>query len=1393
MKEQVTDTVPKRIKHIHFSVLSPDEIRRASELEVTQRDLYDVPTRKPIKHGVLDRKMGISDKVALCETCGQNMTDCIGHFGHINLCLPIFHIGYFKAIVTILQNICRTCSRVMLEEPERRAYLKRLRAPTLDNIQRRLITKGVNTQCRKVSKCMYCQATNGAVKKVSGLKIIHEKFRDKKAAGELDQFRHTFDSALQANPEIKHHLSKAHEDLNPLRVRQLFEKISAEDCELLALDPVSGRPETFIWDTIPVPPVCIRPSVAQEGASNEDDLTAKLAEITFSNGLIRGALQRGEPLITLMEQWENMQIAAAMYINSTVPGIPFTGNSKPIRGLCQRLKGKQGRFRGNLSGKRVDFSGRTVISPDPNLRIDEVGIPVLVAKVLTFPERVFAYNIEKLRRAVRNGPTVHPGANFVVKKSNNMKRFLQYVDRDAFAEQLEIGDVVERHLNDGDVVLFNRQPSLHRLSIMAHFARIKPWRTFRFNECVCSPYNADFDGDEMNIHVPQTEEARMEAIELMGVKNNLVTPRNGEMLVTATQDFITASYLITHKDLFYDRCQFAQICCYFCDAETHIELPPPAIWKPVQLWTGKQIFSVLLRPNSSYPVMVNLEAKTKSFSYKDGKYKDMCPKDGYVVVQNSVIMCGLMDKALVGGSKDTSVLFFILKNYGGVAAAEAMNRLAKLCARWLGNRGFSIGINDVQASRDLQEQKDAHIDEAYGECSDLIDSLHRGQITCLPGQDEMGTVESTISGLLSDVRNVAGKICGRELSRHNSPLIMAICGSKGSNINVCQMVACVGQQIISSKRIQNGFMDRSLPHFPKFSVEPAARGFVRNSFYTGLTPTEFLFHAMSGREGLVDTAVKTAETGYMQRRLMKTFEDLTAHYDLSVRSAGGDILQFEYGGDGLDPTVLEGEGTPVVFDRDFRHVANQKLTHWNDEPLLPFQVAKLADKLLGHRKFALHCGAEFIANLRDYISEEIVAKMAAIRTTFGLPALDIAPKAARTLQSERRKGSVAAKQASLNCLRMTAPLLEAYIENCYQKYHKAKVEPGTAVGALGAMSIGEPTTQMTLKTFHFAGVASMNVTMGVPRLKEIMSASKNISTPIITCKLVDPKSETAARIIKGRLEQTKLGDITEFVEEVYTPGEAYLSIKISMRTIQLLHLEASLVSIAHAIPRNSKLKLTDNNIQVAKPDRINVHPLCKDPSQTYYAIQTLKRALPSVIVIGIPSIRHAVISEDKNEYQILAEGAGLVEVMGVNGIIGLQTATNDVMELEKTLGIEAAAFMIIDQIETITKSYGITIDRRHLWLLADIMTFKGEVLGVNRFGLAKMKDSVLMLASFEKTTDHLFDAAVYGKQDAIVGVSECIIMGIPMPIGTGLFKLVQETDKQRVQPRPLLFDAPGQH
>ncbi|KAK2098398.1 DNA-directed RNA polymerase III subunit RPC1 [Saguinus oedipus] len=1025
VKEQFRETdVAKKISHICFGMKSPEEMRQQAHIQVVSKNLYSQDNQHaPLLYGVLDHRMGTSEKDRPCETCGKNLADCLGHYGYIDLELPCFHVGYFRAVIGILQMICKTCCHIMLSQEEKKQFLDYLKRPGLTYLQKRGLKKKISDKCRKKNICHHCGAFNGGwnaqkaerqpfhalSSKCGLLKIIHEKYKTNKKVVDpiVSNFLQSFETAIEHNKEVEPLLGRAQvvENLNPLVVLNLFKRIPAEDVPLLLMNPEAGKPSDLILTRLLVPPLCIRPSVVSDlkSGTNEDDLTMKLTEIVFLNDVIKKHRISGAKTQMIMEDWDFLQLQCALYINSELSGIPLNmAPKKWTRGFVQRLKGKQGRFRGNLSGKRVDFSGRTVISPDPNLRIDEVAVPVHVAKILTFPEKgdlspsdlsccwgrvehwiqveegsqVNKANINFLRKLVQNGPEVHPGANFIQQRHTQMKRFLKYGNREKMAQELKYGDIVERHLIDGDVVLFNRQPSLHKLSIMAHLARVKPHRTFRFNECVCTPYNADFDGDEMNLHLPQTEEAKAEALVLMGTKANLVTPRNGEPLIAAIQDFLTGAYLLTLKDTFFDRAKACQIIASILvgkDEKIKVRLPPPTILKPVTLWTGKQIFSVILRPSDDNPVRANLRTKGKQYC---GKGEDLCANDSYVTIQNSELMSGSMDKGTLGSGSKNNIFYILLRDWGQNEAADAMSRLARLAPVYLSNRGFSIGIGDVTPGQGLLKAKYELLNAGYKKCDEYIEALNTGKLQQQPGCTAEETLEALILKELSVIRDHAGSACLRELDKSNSPLTMALCGSKGSFINISQMIACVGQQAISGSRVPDGFENRSLPHFEKHSKErsrilgfpllghlpaigtstssgwalillvagtvalsklflhidyfkgieslpfhentgqlPAAKGFVANSFYSGLTPTEFFFHTMAGREGLVDTAVKTAETGYMQRRLVKSLEDLCSQYDLTVRSSTGDIIQFIYGGDGLDPAAMEGKDEPLEFKR----------------------------------------------------------------------------------------------------------------------------------------------------------------------------------------------------------------------------------------------------------------------------------------------------------------------------------------------------------------------------------------------------------------------------------------------------------------------------------------------
>uniref|UniRef100_A0A915D843 DNA-directed RNA polymerase subunit n=1 Tax=Ditylenchus dipsaci TaxID=166011 RepID=A0A915D843_9BILA len=806
----------RKIAGVKFNTGSAEMIRQVSQVQVFNNKLYDESAGKwsPAIFGPLDARLGTVQKSLNCETCGLNQTDCVGHFGFIDLEYPVFHVGFFRLVIQLLQCICKGCSNTLISADQKETFMRQVQNPNLDYLRRKALHKKIVETSKKISHCNHCGFTNGVVKKAVGafLKIAHgEPVQESNA--------HEFENARRDHKELNNQLNSASSKFNlldPIKVVNILRRIVDSDVPLLMVGADKAKqPADLITTRIPVPPVCIRPSVISEvkSGTNEDDLTMKLTEIMMLNDILKKYKREGAPMKTIAETWHQLQIVRQTAKES----------SALLRSTSQ---GKTRSFPWNLSGKRVDFSGRTVISPDPNLKIDQVGIPVLVAKILTFPEVVNEANIERMRKLVINGELVHPGANHI----------LEYGNRALIAKNIQPGDIVERHMDDNDIVLFNRQPSLHKISIMAHRVKVMPHRTFRFNECACTPYNADFDGDEMNIHFPQTYEAKAEAALLMGLKSNMITPRSGEPLVAAIQDFITGGYLMTHKDTFMTRSEFHRCASSLIDltanVQSRIRIPPPVIIKPVQLWTGKQLVELIIAPDVNSPIRLNLSTKNKSHNKIESEFT---ASDTYINIRNNQLLSGVLDKTLLGSGSKTTIFYTLLRDFGEDSAIEAMWRLARIAPQFLAKHGFSIGIGDVKPGPKLLAEKHILLSNGYSACEQFIADKKCGKLKARPGCSDSETLESLILGELSMIRDHAGKACLHNLPKQNAPLIMAVCGSKGSFINISQMIACVGQQAISGKRPPDGFENRSLPHFEENDKTPHAKGFVENSFYSGLT------------------------------------------------------------------------------------------------------------------------------------------------------------------------------------------------------------------------------------------------------------------------------------------------------------------------------------------------------------------------------------------------------------------------------------------------------------------------------------------------------------------------------------------------------------------------------
>ncbi|WP_367344036.1 DNA-directed RNA polymerase subunit A' [Methanomethylovorans sp.] len=852
-------SIPKRISAIQFGLISPREVRKMSVTNIIAADTYD-DDGYPIDMGLMDLRLGVIDPGLKCKTCGSRAGECPGHFGHIELVAPVVHVGFNKTIRKTLRSICRNCSALLLEPSQKKDFLAQLsKLHEMGHLPDPVINE-VFKEARKTKVCPHC-----------GTEQLEIKFE-----------------------KPTEYVEDGHK-LTPTEIRDRFENISDDDVKVLGMDPSSARPEWMILTVLPVPPVTVRPSITLEsGQRSEDDLTHKLVDIIRINQRFQENRDAGAPQLIIEDLWELLQYHVTTFFDNEVSGVPPARHrsGRPLKTLTQRLKGKEGRFRGSLSGKRVNFSARTVVSPDPNLSINEVGVPEAIAIQMTIPERVIDRNTELLKMYILRGSDVHPGANYVIRPDGRRIKITEN-NKEELAEKVEKGWIVERQLMDGDTVLFNRQPSLHKMSIMAHQVKVLPNKTFRLNPAVCPPYNADFDGDEMNMHVLQTEESRAEASILMQVQENILSPRFGGPIIGGIHDHISGMFLLTRNENCITKNEALEL---LRKAEIR-ELPEPAGYKDNgdPYWNGKQIFSQILPEglNVEFPAEVCFKCETCK--------KEDCEYNAYVVIRNGEMVKGTIDEKAIGAFKGI-IVDKIVKKYGTEAGAKFIDDFTRLAVRGIMKTGLSFGTGDEDISETAKKNIKQVLDDAEIGVQELIRTYEAKELEPLPGRTLDETIEMKIMQTLGKARDETGRIVGNQLGLENSAVIMAKSGARGSMLNLTQMAACVGQQSVRGERIRRGYAGRTLPHFDKGDLGADARGFVKSSYKSGLSPTEYFFHAIGGREGLVDTAVRTSQSGYLQRRLVNALQDLEVQYDGTVRETRGVIVQFRYGEDGIDST-----------------------------------------------------------------------------------------------------------------------------------------------------------------------------------------------------------------------------------------------------------------------------------------------------------------------------------------------------------------------------------------------------------------------------------------------------------------------------------------------------------
>ncbi len=845
-------SVSKKVSRIEFGLMGPKFIKDMASAKIVTPELYD-KEGYPVDGGLMDIRLGVIDPGLKCKTCGSKLKECPGHFGYIELARPVVHIKFVNVVLDLLRSTCRSCGNVLIPNDKidkARAELEKVGAEFGIDEQREKV-KEIIASLKTITKCPHCKEKQLKIKIEKPTSFMEEDKR-----------------------------------LSPIEVRSRLERIKREQLPLFGINSASCQPEWMILTVMPIPPVTMRPSITLEtGERSEDDLTHKLGDIVRINQRLFENINAGAPEIIIEDLWDLLQYHITTFFDNEVAQLPPARHrtGQPLKTITARIKSKEGRIRHNLAGKRTNFSARTVISPDPMLDINEVGVPMVMAMKLTVPERVTEWNKDYLKGFVQRGTKTYPGANYIVRPDGRRKKITDET-KEALLEELQPGFVVERHLMDGDISIFNRQPSLHRMSMMCHRVRVLPGLTLRLNPAVCAPYNADFDGDEMNLHIPQTEEARAEAETLMEVQNQLISPRYGLSIIGCNQDAISGNYMLT-KYLTMSREEAIDLLAA-AGVEEFGKLPNKA------MVNGKEVFSVLL-PN-------DFNFKGYARHYK----QNSTDPDAVVDIEDGKLITGVLDKNNLGEGSGL-LLRNLHKQYGAKAMVSMLGKIYRLGIETLHRYGFTVAISDIDLKPDIKEKIQQLLETADSDVQKMIKEYHDGTLELLPGRDMRETLELRILERLNKTRNETGETVVKHASMSNL-LMMIQSGSRGNFLNLAQMSACVGQQALRGGRVNKGYRDRTLSCFKKGDLGAAARGFIKNGFKNGLEPFELFFMATTGRDSLMDTALRTPKSGYLYRRLANAMQDFKVEYDFTVRDAGKRIVQFKYGEDGIDVSKSEG-------------------------------------------------------------------------------------------------------------------------------------------------------------------------------------------------------------------------------------------------------------------------------------------------------------------------------------------------------------------------------------------------------------------------------------------------------------------------------------------------------
>ena len=1321
-----------------------------------------------------------------------------------------------------------------------------------------------------------------------------------------------------------HHANTGMKYLTPLHVQELLAKLWNNERDTLTLMFGSQSPSLseqvvthnmFFIEVLSVPPCRFRPPAVFGDQQFDHPQNSYLAEIIRLSHFIVELQKSGakeDDFGKLVQSWLSLQEQVNYFCDSSRAPAGTGGRLAPA-GIKQILEKKEGLFRKHMMGKRVNYAARSVISPDPNIGTGEIGVPLVFARKLTYPEPVTSFNKDRLKEAVIRGPTEHPGATHVQMGdgSLNCLENMSKEARAAMASRLFTQTTtpnascvkVHRHIMDGDVVLMNRQPTLHKPSMMTHRVRVlQNEKTLRMHYANCNTYNADFDGDEMNLHFHQNEQARAEAYTIASTSQQYLVPTDGAPLRGLIQDHIVTGVLLCLKDTWLTREDYMQL-LFGClpdgtdqriigiDSQASGRKPlgnamiqqlKPAILKPRRLWSGKQLISTVLL-NLGCPLTLTAKGKVRDL------WGPSHVNESHLVIQEGIVMTGVLDKNQLGAAED-GLTHAIYEFYGPEAAATFLTTMARLLTKFDQMIGFTCRMDDLLLKPHADKARRTKFQQAewLGKqvatnytAAENDDELRQGMEQILRHDELLRGLDSAMKGAMNKVTSeVIGTCLPDGQLRpfpYNNMALMTQTGAKGSMVNFSQISGCLGQQELEGRRVPTMVSGKTLPSFPAWDTRARAGGYISQRFLSGIRPQEFFFHCMAGREGLIDTAVKTSRSGYLQRCLIKHLESLRIAYDGTVRdNADQSIVQFAYGEDGLDVAKQKCLTKFSMAASNVQAVISQCKPNEALERVDTELAHKWAKKALKHPEryppvMSTHnpnlclgsCSERFLRELEEFLES---AKK-------DPSAISVSSKQFRALM--------------------------------WLKYMRALVEPGEAVGLLAAQSIGEPSTQMTLNTFHFAGFGAKNVTLGIPRLREIiMTASQRIKTPMMSIKLLALDQESLSQLADS-LSKVTMENVLTLVTvsesliltnytrtRVYTVGLEFdtsvidaTAIKKTLENqfvaalIQAIDKKGNgpskadkaamdLMTVVHeerkgatneandedesamkktkkkdfadddddgeagdmdaseakaASRRKQHASYEDDEDEKEAEENANIpsnEPASKPISLSFaegskmsdYAqgiknyrwngnsatfelhfptgqarvllLDLIERIAPYVVIRQIPGISSASVVEidgEPGKYAVQTDGVNFQAIWehasALNGSSALIDHTsihsNDIGAILRHYGVEAARASIVREIASVFAVYGISVDARHLSLIADYMTSGGSYRPFNRQGMETSTSSPLLKMTFETTVGYLINSAVLGDWDELRSPAARIVMGLPVQLGTGSVEIRQ--------------------